>query len=199
MLFDNYVRNISPDFLILRGDGNPRHNPGEMGMIYIVDLPLVLIALIFLWREKRKEFALLLTWILITPLATMFFPETHALRNDLMLPPLVLLSAISLAKIPKTFSYVALSLIFIQLIYILVRIYTIVPLKFASFWSAQAETVTLEAIRDSEQGKKIVLSTKKVDNIEYAYEVYAKVDPLTVISQYGKFPKLFGNVEIIDK
>lgn len=81
ILFENYVNNISPNFLILRGDGNPRQNPGEMGMIYIVELPLILIALAILWREKRREFALLLIWILITPLATMFFSRNTCIKK----------------------------------------------------------------------------------------------------------------------
>lgn len=55
IVLENYVKNLSPDFLILRGDGNPRHNPGEMGMIYLIDLPLILIGLMFLWQEKKER------------------------------------------------------------------------------------------------------------------------------------------------
>lgn len=198
MLFENYVNNISPNFLILRGDGNPRQNPGEMGMIYIIDLPLIIIALTLLWREKRKEFALLFVWILITPLATMFFPEAHGLRNDLMIPPLILLVAYAFTKIPRRFVYVAAVLIFIQLAYILVRIYFISPAKFGSFWSAEAKSASLTAIQNNKAGKITILSTQKIDNIEYAYPVYAAIDPKLVISQYGKFPKVYGKVIIND-
>jgi len=196
---ENYVANISPNFLILRGDGNPRHNPGEMGMLYLVDLPLVLIGLALLWKNNRKEFTLLLSWILITPMATMFFPEAHALRNGLMLPPLIMIVAYCLSKLPKRFVYLAGFLMIIQLVYILVRVYTIAPTKFASFWSAEAKVVAIKAMERGANGENITLSTKNVDNIEYAYEVYGKVDPALVIDQYGKFPKVFGNVTITDK
>lgn len=199
IVFENYVNNISPNFLILRGDGNPRHNPGEMGMIYLVELPLVLIALYLLHGENKKLFGLLLGWILITPLATMFFPETHALRNGLMLPALILLSSYALSKISKKLFYVVSIFIFLQLTYILVRVYTIAPAKFASFWSVDAKKIALEAIESQSEGKKVTLNVNKVDNIEYAYEVYAKIDPNLVISQYGKLPKVFGNVTIDDK
>lgn len=199
VLLENYVQNISPNFLILRGDGNPRQNPGEMGMLYLIDLPLVLIALSLLWREHKKEFILLLIWILITPLATMFFPEAHALRNDLMLPALICLSAFALIKIPRRLAYIAVALIFLQLIYVLVRVYTIAPTKFASFWSTEAYSASQKAIENKNSGKTIILSTKEIDNIEYAYEVYAKVDPKLVIAQYGKFPKVFGNIIITDE
>lgn len=198
MLFENYVQNISPNFLILRGDGNPRHNPGEMGMIYIIDLPLIIIGLVLLWQKEKNKFILLLKWILITPVATMFFPEAHALRNGLMLPALLLLSAFAISKIPNKFVYLASILIFIQFLYILVRVYTIAPAKFASFWSLDAKKVALQAIEKSNQGERVILSTEKVDNIEYAYEVYAKVDPYLVISQYGQIPKKYGNVTIVN-
>jgi len=199
MLLDNYVKNVSLDFLFVRGDGNPRHNPGEFGMFYLAEAVLILAGLMILWQTKKKEFYLLTTWILITPLATMFFPEAHALRNGLMLPPLILFTAFALIKIPKRFVFIAGVLIFLQLIYILVRIYCIAPVKFASFWSVEAQKASLEAIKDEKAGKIIILSTSKIDNIEYAYPVYAKLDPKLVIALYGKFPKVYDNVVITDK
>lgn len=128
----------------------------------------------------------------------MFFPEAHALRNGLMLPSLILLVSFAMTKIPKRFLYLVSLLILIQLTYILVRIYFIAPVKFASFWSAEAQKASLEALGNEGRGKTIILSTKKIDNIEYAYPVYAKIDPKLVISQYGKFPKVYGNVAITD-
>lgn len=116
-----------------------------------------------------------------------------------MLPPLVLLSAYALTKISKPLAYLVAVLITLQLIYILVRIYTIAPAKFTTFWSEHAMVAAEKAIQDSAQGKKVVLSIQKIDNIEYAYEVYAKVDPNIVISQYGKYPKVFGTVVINDE
>ena len=115
-----------------------------------------------------------------------------------MLPALLLLSTYALIRIPKRFVIVAVFLMTVQLIYVLVRVYTIAPAKFASFWSAEAKNASLLAINNQNKGTTIVLSTK-TDNIEYAYPVYAKIDPNLVIDQYGKFPKIYGNVVITDK
>jgi len=199
IILENYAKNLSPDFLILRGDRNPRHNSGEMGMVFLIDLPLILIGLMFLWREKKKESILLFKWVLITPLATMFLSEAHGLRNGLILPPLIMIISYALSRIPKKFAYFAGVLMLLQLIYILVRVYTIAPAKFASFWSVDAKKVALAAIESQKEGKEVTLYVNEIDNIEYAYEVYAKLDPRLVISQYGKFPKMFGNVTIADK
>ena len=196
-LLDNYSENLSVKFLYIRGDGNPRHNPGEWGMLYLIELPLLFIGIVNLWNKEKKSLALIIVWILITPLATMFINDAHGLRNALMLPPFILISSYALSNLPKKLAFFTVALILIQLIFVLQRVYFLVPSKFASFWSAEAKMASLEAIQN--KNKKITLSTKKIDNIEYAYEVYAKVDPNLVISQYGKFPKIFGNVRIDDK
>ncbi|HET7098854.1 MAG TPA: hypothetical protein VFI61_01310 [Patescibacteria group bacterium] len=195
---ENYIDNLSPGFLFLRGDGNPRHNSGEWGMLYFIEFPILLVGIYKLWIEKKKDIIFLGGWILITPLATMLMGEPHALRSDFMLPPILLITSYTLSKFTRKQFYFIFGLMFLQLILILNAIYFLSPNKFASFWSADAKTESLKAINSSKKDKKVTLSTK-IDNIEYAYEVYAKIDPNLVISQYGKFPKVFGSVLIVDK
>lgn len=195
-ILDNYADNISIKFLYLRGDSNPRHNPGEWGMFYLVDLPLLLVGILYLF--KIRELKLLSAWILIAPLASMLVGEAHGLRSDLMLPPLILISSFAISKLSKTFVIVFVGLILAQLIFILNAVYFLAPGKFATFWSADAKNASLWAIKNENNGKKVVLTTK-IDNIEYAYPVYAKIDPNLVIAQYGKYPKVYGNIVISDK
>jgi hypothetical protein len=197
-LLENYVDNLSPRFLYLRGDGNPRHNPGEWGMLYFIELPLLFVAFSNLWRRENKKLGLIIAWILITPLATMFLNESHGLRNALMLPPFILLASYALANLPKKIVVLSTSLIFIQFVFVMQRVYFLAPNKFANFWSADAKAMALATL-NSDKKKTVTLSTKKVDNIEYGYEVYTKVDPKLVMNQYGKFPKVFGNVVITDR
>jgi len=198
-LFENYVANLSPNFLVLRGDGQPRFNPGEMGMIYLIELPLIIISLFLLWKSNKRVFALLVGWLLIAPISTMFMGEPHALRSNFMLPPLILLSSLAISTLSNKNNLLVSTLILIQFIYIVIRVYTIAPAKFASFWSMPAKVAALDAITKNAKGEKVVLSITKIDNIEYAYEVYGKLDPKIVISQYGKLPKIYENVFIIDK
>lgn len=196
IVLDNYMENLSPNFLYLRGDGNPRHNPGEWGMLYLVELPILFVGIICLWKEKKKELGLLIAWILITPLATMLMGDPHGLRNDLMLPAFILISSYVLARFSKKISILLIVLMLIQLIFVMQRVYFLAPNKFASFWSSEAKKVSLLAIKNT--NKTTILSTK-IDNIEYAYPVYAKIDPKLVIAQYEKYPKVYGNVVISDK
>jgi hypothetical protein len=194
ILFENYIENLSPQFLYLRGDRNPRHNPAEMGMLYLVEMPLLFFGLYLLSKNEKKNMYLLVFWILITPLATMLLGQTHALRNDLMLPAFILISAYAFSKMSDVTGFFAFLLIGLQFATALSTIYYFAPNKFGSFWSIEAKDASIKAIEES-KNKDVVLSTK-IDNIEYAYPVYAKINPMEVINQYGKYPKVYGNVTI---
>lgn len=197
ILIGSYVKNLSPDFLFIKGDGNPRHNPGEMGMFYLVEMLTVFAGVLFLWKEKKKELTFLALWVLAIPLATMLISDPHGLRNAFMLPPLILISSYGFSrfgKVPKMFLF---CLLFIQFIFLLQRVYFLAPAKFARFWSAEAKEASLTAIENEKKGVGTILLTK-IDNIEYAYPVYARIDPNLVIAQYKKFPKIYGDVRIAD-
>ena len=197
LVFESYVANLSPDFLLLRGDRNPRHNPGEMGMLYVADSVLIILAVIAMSRKDKKTLGFLVAWVLITPLATMLLLDTHGLRDSLMIPPFMLLSAYAFAKIDRRLAIAIALLIFIQFIHITQVVYFLAPNKFASFWSQTARLASESAIKEAGNYQIIAISDR-IDNAEFAYPVYAMVDPSEVIAQYGVYPKVYGNVEIVN-
>lgn len=194
-IFEKYSENLSLEYLFLRGDKNPRHNPGEWGMLFLVELPLLVYGLYLLAKEDFRKLLFVVSWILIIPLGTMFMGQTHALRNAFMIPPFVLISSYAISKINLKWQIISIGLILIQFVFVMSSVYFFAPNKFGSFWSDKAKKESLDAILASKDNK-VVLSTKQIDNIEYAYPLYAKVDPELVVSQYGKFPKVYGNVTI---
>lgn len=199
VVLEKYVENLSFDFLYLRGDRNPRHNPGEWGMNYLVELPLLFIGLYFLFTKNRKVFYLILAWILITPLATMFLGQTHALRDNLMMPALILVSAYAIFNLKDIkLKYLVVFLMLVQLVFILIRVYFYAPNKFGSFWAKDAYYISKIVGLFKNNYEKVIIS-KKIDNIEYAYPVYANVEPIVVINQRGSNDKEYGNVLITDE
>ncbi len=127
----------------------------------------------------------------------MLMGQTHALRDNLMLPAFILISAVAFSNLSDVVGFFAFMLIGIQFASALLTVYYFAPNKFVEFWSGEAKIISLATVEESKD-KKITLTTK-IDNIEYAYPVYAKIDPSEVISQYGKFPKIYGNVIISDE
>ena len=96
----NYLANFSPQFLFFTGDENPRHSVSGMGLLYIWELPFLLIGLQFLFRYWKKAFIFLLFWFLVGPLpSAIAVPSPHALRSLNMLPVPQIVTAIGVISV----------------------------------------------------------------------------------------------------
>src|SRR5258706_8007267 len=49
----HYFDNLSPDFLFIKGDGNPKFSTQDVGEMYLWDLPFFVAGIIFLFRKKE--------------------------------------------------------------------------------------------------------------------------------------------------
>ena len=87
LIFKNYLTHFDPSFWLFTDD-YIRHHVSEMGILYFVDLPLLLLGWYFLLRNaKRKVTLLLLLWFLLAPIpAAVTRDVPHALRAEIMLP-----------------------------------------------------------------------------------------------------------------
>lgn len=194
---DNYVRNFFPNFLFIRGDGQPRHNPAEMGGFFWVYAFFLLLGAAWLFRQNKKLFFMLLGWSLISPIPTSIIGPPHTLRSSFLLPPLLIVMGVGFLKFLETrkkistlFGVFLLILFSIQFVYFIDRFYFIAPQKNANFWSYSAKRASLLALDNSKNFDYIILSND-IDNMEFAYPVYAKLDPNLVISA-NKNPKKIG-------
>ncbi len=82
-----YLSQYSPDFLFINGDRIGRHSVPGIGELYVFELPLVILGIIFLIRQKNRSSKFILTWLLISgiPPATAT-PTPHALRGLNIIP-----------------------------------------------------------------------------------------------------------------
>lgn len=206
VFFENYLQNFSMDFLILHGDRNPRHNMATMGEIFFVELILIFIGLVTFWSKSRRVILFLVFWLFLAPIPTAIVDTPHALRSAFMLPPLILLSALGLVTVfnykNKLFTGLILLLLVIQFIFLLQKLYFLAPKEYSRFWSYPAKLAS-EITQESKDKYNYVILSDRIDNIEYAYPVYAKIDPKIIIAQnqnktlLNNSPlKKFGNVYI---
>lgn len=82
-LFDH----LEPSFLFIRGDGNPKFSIQDVGQLYIVELPFLIMGIYWLFARDRRTAWFLVAWLIsaIIPAATA--RETpHALRIENSLP-----------------------------------------------------------------------------------------------------------------
>lgn len=206
IFIENYLQNFSLDFLILHGDRNPRHNMATMGEIYFVEIILIFVGLLNFWQRQKMTLIFLILWILLAPVPTATVDLPHALRSSFMLPPLIILSALGLTAVLKSKNKILLSsillLFFVQFIFFIQKIYFLAPNAYSNFWSYPAKLAVQIAIQNKDKYSYIIISDK-IDDIEFAYPVYMKINAESVISQnkrktiLGNYPmKKFGNVFI---
>ncbi len=204
VLIENYLQNFSMDFLILHGDRNPRHNMATMGEIYFVELVLIFIGLTAFWYRQRRTIIFLILWLLLAPIPTAIVDLPHALRSSFMLPPLVIFSALGLATIlnykNRIFLFLITLLFIIQFIFFIQKLYFLAPNEYSNFWSYPAKLASEIAKENKEKYNYVILSDR-IDNIEFAYPVYAKIDPKIIIAQNQNRTSLketslkrFGNI-----
>ncbi len=100
----NYLLHFSPDFLFLKGDIGMQGQPNTydsvrgMGELYLFQLPLLLIGLYSLLKRKSKTSLILVLWLLLYPIGSMFTnrPTPLARRSVIGVIPFQIISAFGL-------------------------------------------------------------------------------------------------------
>ncbi len=101
-----YTSHFDLNFLALNGDEVPRSMVPEMGQIHLIELPFLLLGIIFLFKDKiynRRQKAFIISFLLISPIASsLTFQAPSALRSLAMVIPLAILTSLGLYK---TYTY----------------------------------------------------------------------------------------------
>lgn len=83
----HYFDNLSPSFLFIRGDGNPKFSIRDVGQMYIWDIVFFIGGILLLVRKKEGNWWLIPAWLLIGIIPAATARETpHALRIETTLP-----------------------------------------------------------------------------------------------------------------
>jgi 4-amino-4-deoxy-L-arabinose transferase-like glycosyltransferase len=88
IFLQDYLSQFTPQFLFTGGDPNGRHSPRGMGMMYLWELPFLLLGLyvVFKYFSSPSKISLLI-WLLAAPLpSAISIPTPHALRTLNILP-----------------------------------------------------------------------------------------------------------------
>lgn len=112
-IIKNYFSHFSPDFLFLKGDiGMPgsfitRHSVKGIGELYLFQLPLTLLGIVFIIKNKQKATLFLLgVWLVLYPLGSAFTVDesARATRSIIGVIPWQILSAAGLFYLLTLFS-----------------------------------------------------------------------------------------------
>lgn len=100
-LTQNYLQAFSFDFLFVKGDSNLRHSPSAVGELLRIEVITVLLGLVFLitnFKKNKSSSILIFLWILIAPISAVVTRDgsNHATRLFMLFPSLSIVSALGL-------------------------------------------------------------------------------------------------------
>lgn len=167
----NYVAHFSANFLFFKGGSHYQFSLPGRGLIYLINLPFFLIGLICLIKQKSSSSRLLLTWLLLAPIASSLTREApHALRAITFLPVPMIISAYGLSKITslKPLLIIYLIVLFISLENYFIFYFADYRRNYSWAWQYGYQQV-----------------------VDYAKENYFKYDKIIVTKKYGEPHEFF--------
>jgi len=119
-----YLSAFSPEVLFISGDTRAIYRFEEHGLFYLIDIPLIILGILEIYKRKKNAFHFLIALLIIAPLPTALSKvETSVIhRSFFLLPILTIFSAYGLDKLLKSKklkSLLAPSLIVLLLIQVL--------------------------------------------------------------------------------
>lgn len=104
--FQNYLANFDFNYLFTTGDDNSRHHIDNMGMLYFIELPLILYGIFLLMKNRSKASFFIFSWLLLSPIpSALSFPNPHANRSLHMVIVFQLICAYSIFNLLNIINY----------------------------------------------------------------------------------------------
>ena len=101
----HYFDNLSPNFLFIKGDGNPKFSIQDTGQLYIFEIPLLIAGILFLFRKREGHWWFIPFWVIVGIIPAATARETpHALRIETILPTFQILAAYGVYELFKRVS-----------------------------------------------------------------------------------------------
>lgn len=95
----HYGDNLNPSFLFINGDGNPRFSTQDVGQMFILDLPFLVLGIFVLFKRKEGFYWVLPIWFLLGIIPAATARETpHGLRIETVIPTLQILAAVGFVE-----------------------------------------------------------------------------------------------------
>lgn len=187
---EKYTSHFNLNFLFLNGDEVPRSKNPDMGQLYLLELPLLILGIIYLFRLKNTYLQqITLSLLFIAPLASsMTFQAPSALRALPLVIPFSILIAIGLDAIKSKLLYIFVGILyFFSIIYYFDAYYIHAPKRYPFAWN----TGFPEAVKILETQKnnyQNIYFTNKYDQPYILYLFFSQYSPQKIQSQIKLTP-----------
>ena len=196
----HYTDHFKGEFLFIKGDRNPRLSVQEIGEMYLIEFPFLIIGLYIITRRRDIVSAVFFAWLLIVPIPAGLSRETpHALRTVSLLPLLQI--AISLGlwqsyswltnRNKKVFIYLYSFLLLLSVFYYLHNYYVHYPTVWSGEWQYGYKEM-IEKVARLEANYDRVIVTQNLGRAYIYFLLYNKVNPLEYVKNRNADRDWFG-------
>jgi 4-amino-4-deoxy-L-arabinose transferase-like glycosyltransferase len=181
----SYFDHWNPDFLFFHGDGGRQHHAVDMGMLYLWDLPFILMGIYGLLKYRTKKILLLLVMFLVAPLpSAVATGSPHPVRAIAMSGAFSIFSAAGVFflffngnRVKRKILLIIVSLLFVvNFTYYLHQYYVDTPVIYGDFWQYGNKQAVAKA-KSLEAKYSRIIFTYKYDQPYIYYLFYNRIDP----------------------
>ena len=180
----HYFDNLSPNFLFIRGDGNPKFSTQDVGQMYIFDIIFFVGGILFLIRRKEGNWWLVPLWLLIGIIPAATARETpHALRIETALPAFQILVAYgfvqlmaSLKKYRKFIVFCLLFILSVNFVYFYHNYFNHYAFEYSGEWQYGYKE-SIDYVKSVEKNYDYVQVTSALGRPYAYYLFYTKTSP----------------------
>lgn len=184
---DGYLAHFDPGFLFIDGDSGRQHHAVDMGMLYFVTLPFILLGIFEMFKSIDKlKLVLIFGLFLVAPIPSAIATGApHPVRAIAMAPFLDLFAAVGIVYgfyflYKKHFGKITISVIAVlflaNFIYYLNQYYFHTPREYAEAWQYGYREAFKIASSKEKEVERVVMTTK-YDQPYIFYLYFNKVDP----------------------
>lgn len=116
----HYFDNLDPNFLFIKGDGNPKFSTQTVGQMYLWQIPFLIAGILYLIKKKEGYWRLVPLWLILGIIPAGVARETpHALRIENSLLSFQILTAYGLVLVCKEILKIRYQLSTLQIKYLI--------------------------------------------------------------------------------
>jgi len=200
-LLDGYLSHFSFRWLFVTGD-NPRHHAPDMGLLYLVELPFLLLGMIVVGKHGGKLASMLFGWFLLAPVAASPTTELpHAIRTLVFLPVFQVFTAVGIISFYKRyndykhyiFRFFIFSLFILNLVYYLHMYFVHMNQEVSEYWQFGYKQAVDYSQNEGARYGKVVVSTK-LEQPHMFFLYFLKYDPTRYLAEGGTSSGGFAEV-----
>src|SRR3989344_8950080 len=184
--FKNYSDHFGGDFLFVNGDMIERYKIPETGLLYLTDVVLVVVGLVWFIRRSPKYSNVIWWWLLIAPVASaLTFQTPNAHRSENMVIPIIIIGAVGLVATinflrKQPLKYVTLTILVLvyawQIIRHLHQYYVHYPKAYPMAWDYGFREL-VDYVHSVENNYAKILVTDKYDQPYILFLYYLRYSP----------------------